>query len=180
MVCVNEHESTDATRLQKHRELARRLQAIGRAARGSWERSWIARSERPIVWTLPSHAPEGFSLPSARRVRTRVPAKAGTGDPDPGARAFLRAPEARGLPEGTRQCAGHRWQGEPNRVRYGGAPFIRAPRQNLFCNLLRRISRQPVPGGEACGYFDATNQPEWDGLRNASVPPEILKSKCPW
>src|SRR5580704_16790083 len=31
------------------------------------------------------------------------PAKAGTGDPDPGARASTRVPEARGLPEVTRR-----------------------------------------------------------------------------
>jgi hypothetical protein len=46
----------------------------------------------------------------------------------------MRAPEARGLPEGTRRKPDT--DGRANqKVRYGGAP-LRAPRQNLFCDLV--------------------------------------------
>jgi hypothetical protein len=52
----------------------------------------------------------------------------------------MRAPEARGLPEGTRRKPDTDGRADQERVRYGGAP-LRAPRQNLFFNLVCRIAR---------------------------------------
>ena len=49
-------------------------------------------------------APEGFLFSGASARSTEFSGSAGTGDPDPGARARFRArPEARGLSEGTRR-----------------------------------------------------------------------------
>jgi hypothetical protein len=46
----------------------------------------------------------------------------------------MRAPEARGLPEGTRRKPDTDGRADQEGVRYGGAP-LRAPRQNLFLNF---------------------------------------------
>src|SRR5262249_46080039 len=62
-----------------------------------------AKSTNPFIRTLPSQqAPEGF-LFSGESLLVIRPAQAGPGDPDPGGRGGTRAPEARGLPEGTRR-----------------------------------------------------------------------------
>jgi len=112
---------------------------------------------RKFVSHEPSRAtaPEGFLFSEARFVQR---SEMKTGDPDPGARASDRArPKARGLPEGTaRAIAVHRWQGEPIRVRFGGAPYSRAPRQYSFCNFL--------PGGDELRYFAVT-----EGLRAVEI-----------
>ena len=92
----------------------------------------------------------GFFFSEASFVR-KLPAQAGTGDPDPGAHAGTRVLEARGLPEGTaRAIAVHQWQGEPKRVRFGGALCSRAPRHNLFFDFGRNFAAT-VPGGEGRG-----------------------------
>jgi hypothetical protein len=75
-------------------------------------------------------------LSGAQFIRIR-PARAGTGDPDPGARACMRAPEARGLPEGTRRKPDTDGRANPG-VRY----VDRVRRDKFrFSNSARRMSR---------------------------------------
>jgi hypothetical protein len=88
------------------------------------------------------------------------PASAGTGDPDPGVLAShrMRAPKARGPPEGTARArlAVHRWRGG-SKIRSGGAPYVRAPRRQCvfpFCTELPADFRGLMnAGGEDLGYF---------------------------
>ena len=76
----------------------------------------------------PAHAQLGNDVRRKPERETRIPGL-----------ARERAPEARGLPEGTRRKPDT--DGRANqKVRYGGAP-LRAPRRNLFCNLVCRIAR---------------------------------------
>jgi hypothetical protein len=141
--------------------------------RGSSERSRLGEIVKSAYPDPPEPASSGGFFVLWSTARSQFPAEAGTGDPDPGARASTRAPEARGLPEGTKARAGYRWQSEPGRVRYVGATFgacpgkvgtgfpiracaktSRAPRQNLFFNLVCRPSRGSTnAGGEDFGYF---------------------------
>lgn len=98
------------------------------------------RRSRPFAFsrTLPSRCSGGFFVSEAwlvRRIRRRKPERETR---IPGSRVQARVANARGLPEGTRRNAGHRWQGEPSRVRFGGAPYLRAPQQNLFLSLVCR------------------------------------------
>jgi len=78
------------------------------------------------------------------------PAQAGTGDPDPGARARMRAPEARGLPEGTR-----RKPDTDGRANQGSLwrRAVESAATKFFCNLVCRIVRPTNAGGEDLGYF---------------------------
>jgi len=126
-------------------------------------------------------APEGFLFSEARFVQR---SEMKTGDPDPGARASDRArPKARGLPEGTaRATAVHRWQGEPIRVRFGGAPYSRAPRQYSFCNLVCRVCGLMNAGGEDVGYFapgKAGSNPASDVTYRGSGLARAVASRAP-
>src|SRR5262249_44524483 len=73
---------------------------------------------------------------------------------------------------GNEARAGHRWQSEPGRVRYGGAP-LRAPRQNFvlqFCfaasrgstNAFTKPSCATINGQQVCGTNIMTNNVELD------------------
>ena len=71
----------------------------------------------------------------------------------PGLALVTRAPKSAGPAGGNEAQAGYRWQSEP-KVRYGGAPFSRAPRQNWF-EFCRKQSGVTYAGGEDFGYFEA-------------------------
>src|SRR6266404_5124039 len=63
---------------------------------GSWERSRVSGPDSPLHTNPPEPAaPEGFLLSEAR-LKRNSPAQAGTGDPDPGARAAMRVPKRAG------------------------------------------------------------------------------------
>jgi hypothetical protein len=79
------------------------------------------------------------------------PVKAGNGRPGSRARAETRAPKARGLSEGTKAQAGYRWQGEPQRVRFGGAPL--RERRDKICQFSLLHLQLLVPGGDELRYF---------------------------
>jgi hypothetical protein len=79
------------------------------------------------------------------------PAQAGTGDPDPGARARMRAPEARGLSEGTRRKPDT--DGRANQ-RFALAARRRERRDGIcFAIWFAALRGQTNAGGEDFGYF---------------------------
>jgi hypothetical protein len=85
---------------------------------GSWERSRVSDIDSSLDANPPEPAaPEGFLLSEAQAHFENIPAHAGTGDPDPGARARWRVPESAGPAGGNEAQAGHRWQSEPQGVR---------------------------------------------------------------
>ena len=100
---------------------------------GSWRRSRLSEIDSSLTRTLRASSSGGYFIFRSMAVEI-PPAEAGTGDPGPGARAGMRAPEARGLPEGTRRKPDTDGRADQEKVRYGGAP-LRAPRQNLFLNF---------------------------------------------
>jgi hypothetical protein len=74
-----------------------------------------------------------------REARSKFPGEAGTRDPHAGSCRHARALRA-GPAGGDEAQSGHRWQNNPGRIRYSGAP-LRAPRQNLFFNPVCRTSQ---------------------------------------
>jgi hypothetical protein len=71
--------------------------------RGSSERSRLGEIVKSAYPDPPEPASSGGFFVVWSTARSQFPVEAGTGDPDPGARASTRAPKARGLPEGTRR-----------------------------------------------------------------------------
>jgi len=136
---VNGNESCDAIQVRKTYPPIEWLPANRWRVPGSWRRSRLSEIDSPLTGPSEPAAPEGILFSGAWSFEI-PPAEAGAGDPDPWARAGRRAPEARGLPEGTRRKPDTDGRADQERVRYGGAPF-RAPQQNLFLNFVRRILR---------------------------------------
>jgi len=129
---AGEHESCDETRIRKFRQTSDGLSANRWRTPGSWERSRISDIDSPLTRTLPSQRSGGFFI-LQRHAFEIFPARAGTGDPDPGAQARIRACARSAGPVGGNGArpsrAVHRWRGEPLWVRYGGAQLMRAPRR---------------------------------------------------
>jgi len=123
----------------------------------AWLMGTVLREARSTVrwmWTLPSQALRRvFCCPEPAQ-RTISRRHAGTGDPDPGARAWKRArPSARGLPEGTRRWAGYRWQSELWRSSQLAAHLRR--RTITIESGLPPVCGSTDAGGEDFGYFVA-------------------------
>jgi hypothetical protein len=78
------------------------------------------------------------------------PAQAGTGDPDPGARAGMRAPEARGLPEGTRRRPDT--DGRANQGSLWRRAVESAATEFVFRFGSPHVAAQTYAGGEDFGY----------------------------
>jgi hypothetical protein len=96
-------------------------------------------------------APEGILFSEARPFEI-FSGEAGTGDPDPGARAGMRAPEARGLPEGTRRKPDT--DGGANQVGFAMAARRLERRDGIRFSIWFAASRGSTnAGGEDFGYF---------------------------
>ena len=120
-----------------------------------WERFCLGEIGRPHSRTLPSLALEGFLLPE--RACRDLPARAGTGDPDPGARADMRAcPQARGLPEGTRRKPDTDGRASPEGSQLAAR---RQRRDRIFLNsVCRNLRGSTDAGGEDVGYFSTAKR----------------------
>lgn len=120
-------------------------------ARGSWERSRLSEIDSPLIRTLPSQPLRRvFYFP--KQGRSKFSGEAGTGDPDPGARARMRAPEARGLPEGTRRKPDT--DGRANQVGFAMAAQSSERRDGIHFSIWFAASRGSTnAGGEDFGYF---------------------------
>jgi hypothetical protein len=95
-VCEKSGEPNDAIRARKLRTARERPPADRQRMPGLWERSRLnSEIDSPLITDPPEpDAPEGFLLSEASL--KICPAKAGTGDPDPGARAATRVPKSAG------------------------------------------------------------------------------------
>ena len=77
---------------------------------------------------------------SEARLIEICPAQAGTGDPDPGARAKTRVPKRAGPAGGNEAKAGHRWQSELSlELATRGAPAQRRKIPIFEFGLPRRV-----------------------------------------
>jgi hypothetical protein len=119
-------------------------------ARGSWERSRLSEIDSPLIRTLPSQPLRRvFYFP--KQGRSKFSGEAGTGDPDPGARARMRAPEARGLPEGTRRKPDT--DGRANQVGFAMAAQSSERRDGIHFSIWFAASR----GSTNAGGEDSTD-----------------------
>ena len=148
---MNGSEPCDAIQVRKTQSLIEWLLANRWRMPGSWRRSRLSEIDKSAHRTPPSqqlrrvfYFPERGHSKFLRRSRNGRPGSLGS-------RRHARARSA-GPAGGNEARARHRWQSEPGRVRYGGAP-LRAPRQNLFCNLLAASRGSTNAGGEDFGYF---------------------------
>src|SRR5215469_13153237 len=130
--------------MRSHRQIVEWLPANRRRTPGSWERSRVSDIDSPFFTDPPEPtAPEGFSFPQAWARSNSFRREPDMGDPDPGACAKACARSA-GPVGGNEAQAGYRWQGERTKRSLSGAPYSRAPRQNLFfafCRVLRLMKR---------------------------------------
>ena len=150
---MNGNERYDAIQVRKTRSAIEWLAANRWRMPGSWERSRLSEIDNPLTRTLPSQPLRRvFCFPKHGSFEIPPAAEAGTGDPDLGARAGMRAPKARGLPEGTR-----RKPDTDGRANQEG--FAMAARRSERCDRIRlsiwfAASRGSTnAGGEDFGYF---------------------------
>ena len=98
MVLVSETWVTHEPRTRKTRPTVKRLCADRQRMPGSWERSRLRRYRSSASTDPPEpNAPEGFLLSASHGMTNwNSRRQAGTGDPDPGARAETRVPKRAG------------------------------------------------------------------------------------
>jgi hypothetical protein len=101
-----------------------------------------------------ANAPEGFLFSLAQLVRNFSGEKPERETRIPGLARKRARPKRGACSEGTRRKPDTDGRANQNKGSLCGAPFVRAPRDYLFFNLVCRVCGSMNAGGEDIGYFD--------------------------